>query len=104
MEPKEAESKQNTGNLYKCESHIGQLIDVYNFLKEGGYELPYSQFEAFYKNAEQMINKNEEIFMIAVSEVMSERLKEGALKATTQKNGLTKYWDKLSVIFQVLRG
>jgi hypothetical protein len=95
MKPKEAENKQNTGNPYKCESHIGQLIDVYNFLKEGGYELPYSQFEDFYKNAEQMINKNEEILMIAVSEVMSEKLEENHLKKPVRRSWLKKCWKTL---------
>jgi hypothetical protein len=95
MKQKEERNAQNTGSPCKCESHIGQLIDVYNFLKEGGYELPYNQFEAFYKNAEQMINKNEEIFMTAVSKVMSEKLKEDHFKKPVRKSWLKKCWEAL---------
>jgi len=92
---KEVENKQKDGIAHKLAGHTGELVDVFNFLKNEGYDIKYNKFETFYKDAREIINADEEFFMNALNESMSEELNEDDLEQVAGGGWFKNNWKKL---------
>lgn len=93
----EYEEKKTDGILSKLMGNDGSKEELYNFIKNEGYELNYKEFTKFYEASDAIVEKNKEYLVEAcykVNEKYSDELSENDLENVV---GGKLSWGKIAI-------